>query len=105
MPGKPRGTINWGSVTRVSASEGVWVEVIDLGRGHEFGPLPTLGIETLESGDRVIVASIGGIYDDLVVLGKVTRDVVHTHDITDTDSGEHTHDHTGKTGEGEMPNE
>jgi len=68
------GSVNRGTITRITAS-GVFVEVPSLGVGMEFGPLEQLSTSTAATtfvvGDRVLVASIGAIYDNLVILGKL----------------------------------
>lgn len=78
-----------GTVTRVD-SQGVYVEVPKLGLGVEFGPaevygLPMLGSTepaaghhhavvagqaTLRPRDKVLVATVNGVKEDLVVLGR-----------------------------------
>lgn len=74
------------TVTRVSGST-VWVEVPRLARGYEFGPLEVydlMGVgdpvpandghqhnpDPYVPGDRVLVMSVEGRPDDLVVLGR-----------------------------------
>jgi hypothetical protein len=56
-------------VVRVD-SDGVFVEVPDLGEGAEWGPLELLDIG-LEVGDQVVVGSISGVMEDMVLLGKL----------------------------------
>jgi hypothetical protein len=59
-------------VVRVD-SEGVFVEVPDLGEGAEWGPLQLLNIP-LAAGDQVLVGSAFGAMEDLVLLGKMVLD-------------------------------
>lgn len=60
-----------GTVTHVTA-EGVYVEVPRLGRGMEFGPCE-VPQHTLVPGDRVVVAQVEDVLEDLVVLSKITE--------------------------------
>lgn len=62
-------TLYRATVVRVD-SEGVFVEVPELGEGGEWGPLELLGIP-LVTGDDVLVGSINDIVDDMVLLGKL----------------------------------
>lgn len=57
-----------GRVTRVEV-DGVFVEVPRLGLGVEFGPCQRL--VPVVSGDEVLVSTVAGVKDDLVVLGRL----------------------------------
>lgn len=63
-------------VTRV-AVDGVYVEVPEFGLGLEFGPLETVtDTAVLAAGHRVVVSTVGGIPDDLVIVGSLDADPV-----------------------------
>ena len=47
------------------------VEVPELGTGYAFGPLEVATAQTVKVGSRVLVASIGAVKEDLVVIGVV----------------------------------
>ncbi len=47
----------------------VWVELIHKARGQQFGPCEVYTDQPLAPGAEVIVGRIGGISDDLVILG------------------------------------
>jgi hypothetical protein len=61
-----------GEVTRID-EEGVHVTCPDLGLDLEFGPLECV-VHPVPPivGDRVLLTSVGGIRDDLVVVGVLT---------------------------------
>lgn len=59
-----------GRITRVVGVT-VHVEVPDLGVGYSFGPVQTATETTLAVGDQVLVVSVGGITEDVVVVGKL----------------------------------
>ena len=58
-----------GKVTRVKAGD-VYVEVTDLARGYEFGPVLTT-VTALVKGDRVIVVPMDRDPDELAVIGRL----------------------------------
>lgn len=65
-----------GEVTRVDA-EGVHVVCPDLGIDLEFGPLECVQPSAtspilVAAGDRVLLASVNNVRDDLVVIGVLT---------------------------------
>lgn len=45
------------------------VEVPDLGVGYSFGPCETATGRQMKAGDRVLVVAVGGIVEDIVVVG------------------------------------
>ncbi len=47
----------------------VWVELTRKARGQQFGPCEVYTGQPLTVGSEVIVGRIGGVSDDLVVLG------------------------------------
>lgn len=57
-----------GVVTKMKGRK-PFVEVPDLGVGFDFGPCESATGQLLHIGDRVLVVSVGGIPEDLVVVG------------------------------------
>lgn len=65
-----------GRVIRKDENGFPWVEVPDLGVGQEFGPCEMIAHPNLVvAGEPVVVASLGGIVEDLVVVGPMTSGV------------------------------
>lgn len=63
-----------GTVTKMTGRK-PHVEVPDLGVGYDFGPCETAtGGQLLVKGQRVLVVSVGGIPEDLVVVGVLDDD-------------------------------
>lgn len=50
------------------------VEVAELAKGYSFGPIDSLIAVRLRVGHRVLVANIGGVLEDIVVVGILEPD-------------------------------
>lgn len=57
-----------GKVTKVVDGR-PYVEVADLGKGYEFGPVEVADGVALHRGNRVLVVSVGDVQEDVVVVG------------------------------------
>lgn len=63
-----------GTVTKMEGRK-PHVEVPDLGVGYDFGPCETAtGGQVLQVGQRVLVCSVSGIPEDVVVIGILDTD-------------------------------
>jgi hypothetical protein len=64
-----------GKVTRVDA-EGVWLQIPALGSDLEFGPSSTVtDIDAMVPGALVLVATVTGTFEDVVVVGTLEQDI------------------------------
>lgn len=60
-----------GTVTRVDAAGGVFLELPRLSADREHGPVPVIGGAVLVAGDRVAVGLLEGNPDRVIVLGRI----------------------------------
>lgn len=63
--------MNRATVTRLDGAGAPYVDCPQLGGGEEIGPCDSLAGVTCVAGDQVLVASVGGVLEDLVVVGTI----------------------------------
>jgi hypothetical protein len=66
-------TLYRANVTRVE-TDGVTVEIPELGVGSEYGPCPLLNVQTVNVGDIVLVGNLIDIPEEMVVFGVLLDD-------------------------------
>lgn len=64
-----------GRVKSVNGDNKPSVEVPDLGVGYVFGPCDTISDVVFKAGQHVLVISVGGVPEDVVVLGVLNPQV------------------------------
>ena len=75
MPALTGDRLYYGQLRRVDPL-GVWATVPALGGNAEYGPLRSIAdveaLAALPAGELLLLSTVGGLQDDLVVLGRVT---------------------------------